>query len=456
VSATQDRVLAASPRLPRAALPRPRVLLLAALLLIAAAIFRLGTSPRSADPEDLPIAGGGQVTKTDAALEVALGEIARGRRDAYATVGALYLQKARESADPGHYARAEQAFQRALAGNPDDAAALSGLGSLALARHQFGQALDWGVRAQARAPYSAIPWGVLGDAYLELGQYDQAFEAFQRMVDRRPDLSSYTRASYARELTGDRAGAIELMTRAARAGAPTGENTAWALVQLGNLRLDGGELAEAEDAYRQALVGYPGHPAAVAGLARVRAARGDLAGAAALYERVVAVVPLPEHAIALGQLYQALGRPAEAERQWALVDATDRLLTAAGVDTDLEMVVLAADRGADRGWGDGEAAATVARARAARERRPGIRGDEALAWTLRAAGDCDGALPYARASLRLGTREPVLLYRAGAVAACAGERAEAARLLGEALALSPRFHPTYARHAGQLLQEISR
>ncbi|HEY3111105.1 MAG TPA: tetratricopeptide repeat protein, partial [Chloroflexota bacterium] len=424
MSTTSDRVqsaaLAGAGQSPASALPRPSILLLAALLLLAAAALRLGTTPRAPAPEDLPIAGGGQPTATDAALTAALAEITRGRADstAFATLGALYLQKARESADPGHYARAEQAFQRALAADRNDASALAGLGGLALARHQFREALDWGARAQAGAPYSAAPWGVLGDAHLELGQYDQAFEAFQRMVDRRPDLSSYTRASYARELTGDRAAAIELMARAAQAGAPTGENTAWALVQLGNLRLDGGDLAAAEATYRQALTGYPGHPAAVAGLARVRAARGDLAGAAALYERVVTVVPLPEHAIALGELYQALGRPAEAERQWALVGAIDRLLTAAGVDTDVEMVLFAADRGQDP-------AATVARARAARERRPSIKGDEALGWALRAAGDCAAALPYARASLRLGTREPVLLYRAGAVAACAGERAEA-------------------------------
>ena len=49
--------------------------------------------------------------------------------------------------------------------------------------------------------------GIMGDAQTELGRYDQALATVQRMVDLRPDLASYSRVSYQRELHGDLPGA---------------------------------------------------------------------------------------------------------------------------------------------------------------------------------------------------------------------------------------------------------
>ena len=121
-------------------------------------------------------------------------------------LGQAYLQKARETGDPGYYPKAEALFQQALASEGDDVDAIVGLGTLALARHQFAVALDWGEQARALAPYHAAAYGVIGDAQVELGRYDEAIETVQAMVDLRPDLSSYSRVSYLRELMGDREG----------------------------------------------------------------------------------------------------------------------------------------------------------------------------------------------------------------------------------------------------------
>ena len=89
----------------------------------------------------------------------------------------------------------------------------------------------------ALAPRSAAGTACVGDAALELGQYERAVEAFQAMIDLRPDLASYSRVAYARELHGDLPGAIEAMQRAVNAGAPRTEGTNWARVQLGHLLL---------------------------------------------------------------------------------------------------------------------------------------------------------------------------------------------------------------------------
>ena len=63
------------------------------------------------------------------------------------------------------------------------------------------------------------PWnyGVMGDALLELGDYDQAFDAFDTMATMRPTAAAYARVSYGRELRGDLNGAVEAMRMAGQA-----------------------------------------------------------------------------------------------------------------------------------------------------------------------------------------------------------------------------------------------
>src|SRR5207237_7142278 len=102
-------------------------------------------------------------------------------------LGLTYLQRARETSHPSYYTRADGILRQALSLAPEDTDTLIGLGSLALARHQFDEALDWGQRAIASNSYRAAAYGVIGDANTELGRYDSAVDAFQHMVDLRPD-----------------------------------------------------------------------------------------------------------------------------------------------------------------------------------------------------------------------------------------------------------------------------
>ena len=147
--------------------------------------------------------------------------------EAASLLGLAYLQKVREVGDPSYYPKAEELFERALDRNREDLNALVGLGTLALARHDFAGALEWGQRAVALNPYHAASYGVVGDAQIELGRYDEAVATIQKMVDLRPDLSSFSRVSYARELYCDVPGAIDAMQRAAMAGAGRPKNVAW-------------------------------------------------------------------------------------------------------------------------------------------------------------------------------------------------------------------------------------
>jgi tetratricopeptide (TPR) repeat protein len=373
----------------------------------------------------------------------------RAKGPAATMLGQAYLQKARETGDPGYYPKAEALFHQALAADGDDVEAIVGLGTLALARHEFAVALEWGERARVLEPYHAAAYGVIGDAQVELGRYDDAAETVQAMVNLRPDLGSYSRVSYLRELMGDREGALLAMEQAATAGSGYAENVAWVHVQLGNLRFDGGDLAGAAREYATALAAAPTFAPGLAGQARVAAASGDLDHAAELYAQAVQVIPLPEFVVAYGDVLSAAGRQDEAKAQYALVSAIQQLYAANGVDTDLELALFTADHGRPE-----DLPIAVARARAQVAARPSIVAWNILGWTLYRSGDLDGAAEASEQALRLGTQNALMQFHAGMIAAARGQSAEAIALLESALDLNPHFSIRYAPEARATLERL--
>jgi tetratricopeptide (TPR) repeat protein len=368
--------------------------------------------------------------------------------DAYAQLGLAFLQRVRETGDASLYGRAEEAFGEALRRDPEQVDALVGQGMLALSRHDFAGALDWGNEARAINPYRSYTVGILVDAQVELGRYEEALATAQVMVDMRPDLASYSRVSYLRELHGDPAGAIAAMEMAVAAGVPTAEGTLWTQTQLGHLYFNRGDLDTAETTYRQALAWRPDYIYAQAGLARIEAARGHYAEAIAAYQAIVERMPLPEFVIPLGELYEVTGQAAEAEKQYALVRAIQQLNAAAGVDVDLELALFDANHGADP-------AATLEKARAAYGRRPSIYAADVVAWSLYTNGQLTEAWRYSQEALRLGTRDALLHYHAGQIAYAQGDWTAARYHLQEALTINPYFSVRYSSQAMTLLEELS-
>jgi tetratricopeptide (TPR) repeat protein len=355
--------------------------------------------------------------------------------NAYAQLGLLMLQRVRENADPALYGQAEEAFQAALKRDPQQLDALVGMGSLALSRHAFVEAIAWGEKAQAINPFRAQIYGIIGDAQVELGRYPDAVNTIQKMVDTRPDVSSYTRVSYLRELHGDIPGAIDAMQRAAHAGAPGAEATLWSQTYLGHLHFNAGDLKAAEAIYQATLTQQPTYPYAIAGIARVRAAQGRTGEAITLYQSLVERLPLPEFAIALGELYDAAGKPEQAQAQFDLVRAIQQLNAGADMNTDMEMALFEADHG--------DAAKALTLARAAYERRPSIHGADALAWALHANGQHEEAWRYAQQALKLGTKDALLHFHAGMIALKV-DAAAARQHLQAALDINPHFSVRFA------------
>lgn len=358
-------------------------------------------------------------------------------------LGYAYQQRWRETADSSVVPLSELALRRALRLDPRDSLAVTGLGSLALIRHEFRDALALGRRAQRLAPSSPRVYGIVGDALLERGRYEDAFAAFERMVALRPSVASYARVAYARELLGNFPGATQAMQLAADAAAGQREPAAWTHVELAKLALAQGRLERAERHLRAALTLLPGFVYAYEQRARLQAARGRLHGAIRDARLAADAVPLPQFVALLSELYERAGDRRAAARQVALMRVITRLLAANGIRTDVELVIFEADRriGLET---------LVARARAARAARPSILGDDALAWALARTGRCDEARAWSRRSLRLGTRDALLFFHRAEIERCAGDAAAARTWARKALAQNPAFSVRWAPVARRL------
>ncbi|MDX6706531.1 MAG: hypothetical protein QOK16_4835 [Solirubrobacteraceae bacterium] len=366
--------------------------------------------------------------------------------DALTRRGNDALQRARETADPARYARAEAAFRQALRRGGEGVDATIGMATLGLARHDFRGALRYAQRARRLAPELARPFSVLVDAQVELGRYAQAGRSLQQMIDLRPNLASYARVSYFRELHGDLAGATRAMSLAVAAGGGVPENVAYVQTLLGDLQAMRGHREAARRAYTAALAGVAGYVPALASRAQLDAATGRLQRAIHGYEDIVRRRPLPQYVIALGETQQAAGRQVGARETFALVDAERRLLDANGVNSDVEIALFEADHG-DRGR-------ALDLARRAWRAAPSVRSADAVSWALTRSGRPSDGLRWARRALKLGSRDPLILTRAGLSARAAGHDREARRYLHRALQANPRFSVVWAPRARNALRSL--
>lgn len=357
--------------------------------------------------------------------------VARNPRDgrSLGLLGLVYQQLARETGDLSFYERSASVLARALAVDPRDHVAVTGLAALAASRHRFDEALVLARRAAALSPESAAPYGILGDSLLELGRYEKAFAAFNRMVALKPSAASYARISYARELLGDTDGARAAMELAAEAAGPTREPAAWALTNLGNLRLAGGETAPAARLYRRALARVPAYAPALAGLARIADYRDRPDAAARLYRAALDATPVPEYAASLGDALEAAGRRDAAEEAWAEADALERDFVRHGGRNQLETALFDLDH--DRNLGE-----ALERARAGWQRRPSVEGEHVLAWALYKTGSCAEARVHSIRALRLGTKDVGALMHRTLIERCLGNERGARAFRARAFAIN--------------------
>lgn len=397
----------------------------------------------------------GQPRTTDDLIRYYQARLARRADDlrSYARLGQAYILKARETGDPQYYDLADKALTRCLELGPDRVTAAHAATELAvvqMARHQFREALATARKAVAYGSGELNAYGLIGDAHIELGEYDQAEAAYERMKSLQGPFYPHSRLSMLAFLKGDPAGAISEMRRAVEAGIlgnQPKENVAWAQFKLGSMLFQTGSLAAAEQAHQEALATFPGYHRAWAGLAQVRAAQGRYAEAIELYRKALGVIPLPDYAASLGDVYAKVGRADEARKQYALVEYIGLLNAFNKVLYNRELALFYLDH-------DLKLSEALDLARRELGVRPDIYSHDVLAWALYKNGRAAEALAPMNEALRLGTKDPRLFFHSGMIQRAAGDASRARDDLARALATNPHFHPLQAEVARQTLKEL--
>jgi tetratricopeptide (TPR) repeat protein len=351
----------------------------------------------------------------DATIRAAEARLKAAPTDAGAAVrlADALMRQARVTGNPGLALRAERALRTVLSTDVERYDARRMLATVLLSEHRFRDAIREAERCQQIHPADAWSLGVIGDAHLELGEYEAAFAAFGRMEARRPDAASYARLAYARELQGDLAGAVRVMTMALEATSPGDpESQAWHHAQLGHLWLAQDRLSDAAREFDHANYIFPGHPFAIEGLARVASRQGRHAEALALVEQLIAATPAPAALAFAAEELRAVGRADDAARQEALAEAAWRT----DAPEPARLALFLADR-PDRTPSQIEEAVQLAEA-ASRD-RDDIFTNDALAWAYFRAGRLSDAVAASARALRTGSVDLVLRRHAAAIASAA-------------------------------------
>ena len=364
----------------------------------------------------------------------------------HAKLAVAYLDLARDAADPSVLPRADEALRRSLELQPEDNAdAFQGMAALANARHDFSRSVEWSRRAIDADPFDASSYGLLGDALFELGHVRRADSAYQQMVDIKPDVASYVRASYALQGKRNPRAALAAMRLALKAAGPTGETAAWVRHQLGDIYAGRQDLRAAARQNRIGMQIAPGYVPPMVGLAESLIARGRLSEAIAIMEEAVVELPALEYLITLGDLHAVTGRSARAESVYD--EVADRLsgYRAAGVLPDADFVLFYADHSL-------RPKAALAEARAIYANRPTPKTADALGWMLHTLGKDRSAWHYVQEAISDSRRDSLMLFHAGVIASSRGDSSRATELLRKAIKLDPTFSPVHSSHARRLLR----
>ena len=327
-----------------------------------------------------------------------------------------YIQEGRNTGDHAYYDKATlELTTKVLALEPDNFEALCCEGTVLLSQHHFSEALETAKKAHDVNPSSAFVYGMMVDAYVELGNYGEAVKTCDLMIAVRPDIRSYARVSYLREIYGDIPGAISAMKLAVDAGYTGLEQTEWCRVQLGKLYEQVGAGDSAKYCYELALYNRPDYAFALAGMARIEKANKNYPLAIIYLKKANEQISEYSFYEELAQLYRMNGNKEQADS--ALQTAIEMLGPGATTNENIVGHGHYADRELAFAYSNaGEHEKAIEHAITEYKRRPeNIDVQEALAWTYYKAGYYYLAEHYMRMAMRTGKKNPETLMRAGLI-----------------------------------------
>jgi len=380
----------------------------------------------------------------------------------YDRLGSAFFQKARETGEIAYYDLAETTLNKALALAPQGFRAADPLVHMALVymgEHRFSDALAYAQRAIGTGSGNLAAFAIEGDAYTDMGDYDEAATAYNTVRSLGRAISSPlalaymsdSRMAYLYFMRGDSAEAIRLLKSAIAAALQTNvprENLAWLYFELGERYFQTGDLGDADLSYRSGIRADPNHYRSLAGLAKVRAAQGKLEESVQLYQRSIAIIPFPVYVAELGDVYKKMGRVNEAQQQYDLVEYIGHIGKLDQVLANRELALFYADQ-------EIKLPEALELARRELEVRHDIYTWDTLAWVLYRNGRFQEAAEVINKALALHTNDSLLLFHAGMIYHSLGKDSAAEDFLRRALKTNPYFHVFHAGVASRTLEEIA-
>jgi tetratricopeptide (TPR) repeat protein len=360
-----------------------------------------------------------------------------------------YLQRGRETGDVADYQRAETAASRSVAIVPkDNYTGLYYLASVRLVEHDYKSVKDISDQLIALKPEEVSGYGTLGDAFVGLGRYDEARAAFETMVQKQGTLPALSRLANLALITGDVNNSIDYWKQAyARAAGLPVENAAWVHTQLASVYLARGDIKDSDSEYQQSLKIYPNYVHALAGMGAVRAEQGRWSESSDYYTQAVNRLPQPQYVAALGDVYALSGDQANAQEQYALVEAIDKLYQANGINTDLLLSLFYSEhnRNPER---------ALSMAQASYDGAPNVYAADSLGFALYRNGRFDEAEARAQEAIRYATSEAGFFYHAALVEKALGHTDAAHDLMQKAVTLNPHHPLLQTPAAKQAIAEL--
>jgi len=344
-------------------------------------------------------------------------------------LGWAFVAKARESFDVGFYKLAEQCTRCIEKSNPQSQEAMLLRGHVLHSLHRFKES-ETLARRLVEQRGLGFDYGLLGDALMEQGKLKDAVEAYQQMMNLKPDLQAYSRTAHMRWLKGDLAGAVEVMRLAVGAASPLdAESAAWVNTRLASYEFQAGRFKEAEQRCAFASSFQSNYAPALLLRGKMLLAQNKFDEAVGALQKAAQLNPLPEYQWWLTEALRAAGRENEA----SAIEAQLRRQGAAS-DPRTFAIFLATRR---------ESPETALRlAKAEFDSRTDVFTHDAFAWSLAVSSKLTEARSEMERALTEGTEDGRLFFHAAMIASQSGQAAEARHWLDKASSLSHLLLPS--------------
>jgi tetratricopeptide (TPR) repeat protein len=364
----------------------------------------------------------------------------------WVAVGDLLAQLQRDSGKMSYYDFAESIYQEALRLRPELSSALTGMAWVTGGRHDFDESVKWANRALAIDAGCVEAYGIIGDAEVELGEYEAALDHYQKMMDLRPDLSSWSRGAHLLWLMGDKSKAQWLMGKAINAGAPFAENTAWCRAKLASMLFHDGALLPAETIIQPLVDAKSKNVHFLLVAAKIAAAKQDFSKAIEHYQMILSTGSHHEALAGIGDILLLQGKKDEAETYYQKIDIShshdhseehhDHHFVAkflADHDRDLDTALhLVEDEGPSKN----------------------VHAADTMAWVYYKNGKLPEAIAAMKTALKYNTPDAEIRYHAGIIAAAQGDLTSATKHLQAALQMNPNFSITQIPALEKALQDV--